>query len=1063
MTTQPTEPAIAPLSPRADLARVGAPEPDPRIERAVRAALFGDRPFISARIGRFAVTREIGRGGMGVVYLAYDEVLDRRVGVKLLAVEREEDQPRLMREAQAMARVSHPNVASVYEVGEHADRLFIAMEFIQGVSLDVWLRAEHRDWRDVVDAFLQAGHGLAAAHSAGLIHRDFKPANAMLGDDGRVRVLDFGLARTLSPKTMPEMGPLGTRVLAPSETDVTVRQAPAGTAWAAFLTDTNGVVGTPAYMAPEQLAGQTVDARADQFSFCVSLYQGLYGQHPFAGDNVPRLWTSMLEGKVLAPPRDTTVPASLHRILLRGLSVDPGERFPAMGMLIKAIEQTSRRRRNFWGVGAVAVGVLASGLAVLLPAQPSECEDGAEALQGVWNEGQREALRATFARSGAIGWEPAWEVSEAFLEDYTGSWREAAIHTCAAHERGDESDLLFERRQACLRRRHQALGALRSLTDLDMPVLPMLQKAITSLPPMDVCNNNEALLRAISPPDDPLVAAEIVALEARLADFEVRRYAGPAESHRGEAAALAVDAGALGYAPAIAKAARLQGLVSAAAGDETSACQQLHESYALADAVGDDELAVYSAIGLILACKTDGVTPAGHVSLWHRLAEGKLDRAALRESMAHVTLLQTLAGEAQRRGASADSYNFGAQSLAILDLQKPTPTAVVVAVRARLAFDAVALADSSKEPADILRPALKLCTGELSHESAECLRARFVEASFLGERGDGANDRLEQVVAELARRDDPDSLSLRAQTLKNLAFSRLASCELDLATLHAKRALEISALAMDSESQMIRSLTLVALGTIQASSERVEEAWATLEPAFQDASHLQLDNLQFQLAVVSMALTISMSRRAFEPARAQLRRLRELTAAAGQSGSYNEEFIELFVNERYAEALRVMEGSVGPAQLKLAGNPGMLGNLLAGHAAVAFAAGDYGKARTSAERAIGLIEPQHRVSRIFLGAPLTILGSIDLAEGHQARARVHLERALALREQNGSDPQFCAENRFALARALSPDERPRALALAGQAVEEFRRAGDGFASERAKVEAWLGQHHPNRR
>lgn len=211
-----------------------------------------------------------------------------------------------------------------------------------------------------------------------------------------------------------------------------------------------------------------------------------------------------------------------------------------------------------------------------------------------------------------------------------------------------------------------------------------------------------------------------------------------------------------------------------------------------------------------------------------------------------------------------------------------------------------------------------------------------------------------------------------------------------------------------------------------------------------------------------MALDVSLARHAFEAARAQLGRLREIPAAAGQSGRHNEELYELLVNERHSEALLVMEGFIVPAQSTLFGNPGLMGNLHVWHTTVAFSAGEHGKARASAERAIGLIEPQRAVSRILLAAPLTVLGALDLAEGHQTRARVHLEQALALREKNGSDPQFCAETRFALARALSPDARPRALALARQAAEEFQRAGDGFAREHAAVEAWIEQHHDHR-
>jgi serine/threonine protein kinase len=226
------------------------------------------------RLGRYVIIDLLGSGGMGVVYTAYDPDLDRRVALKLLRPDRgpswgETGRLRLLREAQAIARLSHPNVIAVYDAGSFGDQVFVAMEFIEGGTLRQWLE-ERPPWREVLDRFLLAGRGLAAAHAAGLVHRDFKPDNVLLSRDGRVRVMDFGLARPIGePSRMEEW------------------RAPAGSGGnlASPLTQWGEALGTPGYMAPEQLRGEASDARSDQFSFCVSLYEALYGERPFLGDS----------------------------------------------------------------------------------------------------------------------------------------------------------------------------------------------------------------------------------------------------------------------------------------------------------------------------------------------------------------------------------------------------------------------------------------------------------------------------------------------------------------------------------------------------------------------------------------------------------------------------------------------------------------------------------------------------------------------------------------------------------------------------------------------------------
>jgi eukaryotic-like serine/threonine-protein kinase len=357
-------------------------------------------------IGRYRVEGSLGAGGVGLVFAAHDPVLGRRVAVKLLrpgrlGVDAERAGQRLREEAQAMARLAHPNVAAVFDVGEHEGGVYIAMELVEGLSLRDWLAETARPWREVLSVYFQAGRGLAAAHDAGLVHRDFKPANVLVGRDGRVRVVDFGLASARpSASTLPHVASDDVELTAQSglyhqpsrltEVERTVDESGArakldpGSSSAALLrglesavltndalhtlvgpdltvegnllqtmppdpgatqpglTPTGMVAGTPAYMAPELFLGRPADARSDQFSFCVALYEGLYGRRPFAGDTAVAIAEEVLAGRVLPPPRRTRVPRWIHAIIEQGLSLPRQERHPSVRSMLASIAFLAR-------------------------------------------------------------------------------------------------------------------------------------------------------------------------------------------------------------------------------------------------------------------------------------------------------------------------------------------------------------------------------------------------------------------------------------------------------------------------------------------------------------------------------------------------------------------------------------------------------------------------------------------------------------------------------------------------------------------------------------------------
>jgi tRNA A-37 threonylcarbamoyl transferase component Bud32/ABC-type branched-subunit amino acid transport system substrate-binding protein len=315
-----------------------------------------------ARIGRYVVIERLGAGAMGTVYAARDPALDRRVALKLIRarVAGPVVEARLLREAQAMARLSHPDVISVFDAGRDGEHLYIAMEIVDGGTLRDWAHGKRRTWREVLAVYLRAARGLAHAHEAGLVHRDFKPDNVLVGRDGRVRVTDFGLARDDQAAALRGGG---VRSTSPHAIDVE------GSTLATSLTRTGALVGTPVYMAPEQLVGLDVDARSDVYSFCVALYEALYGERPFGGDSMQALTTAKLDADVRPAPAGSKVPARLRRALLVGLRPRAEDRYPSMTALIAALERAARV--PWLGVVGVAAGVAAAAAAIAIAARPA--------------------------------------------------------------------------------------------------------------------------------------------------------------------------------------------------------------------------------------------------------------------------------------------------------------------------------------------------------------------------------------------------------------------------------------------------------------------------------------------------------------------------------------------------------------------------------------------------------------------------------------------------------------------------------------------------------------------
>lgn len=298
----------------------------------------------------------LGRGGMGEVYAAFDEHLKRRIAIKRINRRSDDEQTRhrSLREAHALARLAHPNIVTVYEAFEVDAQLCIVMELVAGQTLREWLADSPRSLSEILGILVQAGRGIAAAHAAGLVHRDLKPDNIMIGDDGRVRVMDFGLARGVEGREdTPEFEIPWPRAIDPLFGSITH----------------NGVfIGTPGYMAPEQHLGLAADVRTDVFGYCVLAFEALHGQRPFQGRDDAAVREATLAGLVAVTP-GAKVPAWLDTVIRRGLIVEPAARWPAMETLLDALTRdplAGRRRR--WRIVALfvlaGVLVMASAAAV---------------------------------------------------------------------------------------------------------------------------------------------------------------------------------------------------------------------------------------------------------------------------------------------------------------------------------------------------------------------------------------------------------------------------------------------------------------------------------------------------------------------------------------------------------------------------------------------------------------------------------------------------------------------------------------------------------------------------
>ncbi len=482
----------------------------------------GDAIGAGTLLGRYILLYRIGHGAMGMVFSAYDPELDRKVAIKILrtdlaAKDVEQANARLVREGRAVARLAHPNVVTVHDVGTHEHVVFIAMEEVIGTSLVSWCRAEERSLFERVEIMLQAGEGLAAAHRSGLIHRDFKPANILVGDDGRARVGDFGLARLSASVAQEGSGGLDAQNVS--------------------LTHTGALLGTPRYMAPELLSGEAASEISDQYSFAISTWEVLHGEHPFDADSMAQILEAIERGPVATGEGSAMVPASIRRVLKRALAVKSSDRYASVDALLMELRRAINHKKKVVR-GALVGGLVISAMVLSwgslqgwFEGKESDvalCDGAAARLVGGWDAEQVRQAAEQFSSMGAAASETFQRV-RGHLDQYRSEWLSAHRLVCeATYVHHEQSDSLFDVRMQCLGTRRKALQAsVLLLTEgLDQRVLTNAVAVASGLPSLSACDDIERLLAAEPIPTDPQARREVERALGRIQEAEALSRAG---------------------------------------------------------------------------------------------------------------------------------------------------------------------------------------------------------------------------------------------------------------------------------------------------------------------------------------------------------------------------------------------------------------------------------------------------------------------------------------------------------------------------------------------------------
>jgi len=633
-------------------------------------------------LGRYTVQRRIGVGGMGVVYAAHDPELDRRVAIKVLR--RHGRGAALLREAKALASLNHPNVVGVHDVGVHEGQVWLAMEFVEGQTLADWVADQKPGWQETLAVLVRAGEGLAAAHDEGLVHRDFKPANVMVANDGRVIVMDFGLAvfeAGHAASEVPEVAP-----------DSTTNP------------QTQRLVGTPGYMAPEQMWQLPATTQSDQFAFCASAWEALFGERPFHGATLPALVESVTEGRRRPPPANTRVPRWLRVAFERGLEIEAPDRWRSMSALLRVLtEQPARRRRRFWaGCAAVTVTAAVAAVTAFTPT-PRPCTGAKARLAGVWDDARRGAVREhLLALELPYGDALIDRVSDP-MDAYALDWVRMHDDACeATHVRHEQTPDVLDLRMMCLARARETLLATADvLEQADDEVAERALEVVGALTPVQWCADVSALQARIAPPreEDRALVAEA---SQKLAESDAVRRAGRFEDALRLAKQVDDSPALRSYPPLEASVALSYGSALASLGRTEQAVTQLTRAHASALREGQDiEAATATAQLLALHANELDQAETARARSAEALALAKRSGDSRLQARVHLALSTALWREGDYPGAQREAE----AALALLAAHVPPPLTELALARGTAA-SAVAAQGRHREALTLRESAL---------------------------------------------------------------------------------------------------------------------------------------------------------------------------------------------------------------------------------------------------------------------------------------------------------------------------------------------------------------------
>lgn len=843
----------------------------------LRARLFGQRAK-AVTIGRYRVLERIGAGSMGVVFKAHDDELDRVVALKQLtlldgAVEpalAERLRKRVLSEAQALAALSHPNVVGVFDVNDGDDgHITIAMEFVDGHPLDQW-RSEETTSAEIVAAYRQAAQGLAAAHAVGIVHRDFKPANAIMGTDGRVRVLDFGLARPVQRPSRARSQPAGATATRDSSA---ARAAPSGGPSAELGTYATGVVGTPRYMAPEQHRGETATAATDQYNFCASLWEALSGVPPF----VPSAAASLEEAKAIRAlsPLPADVPEFVVQALRQGLAPSADERFVSIDGLLQALRGPRRKSPRWVIAGAIGAAALA-GVAWWTQDPPRVCDDG-DLPSEVWSAQRQANLASAFEQTGRPYAGATWHSVQAHLNGWVERWNETKKARCNAYLHDRESAQRLDASTLCLTERRRALAALLAVFEsADPAVVDRALEAAHELPAIAPCENPSVVPDVGTPADAPTLERWRDALAAAHANLDAGRYQRALEQTNAlldDYKAETIDAEAIRVTALV-----LRGDARSRLADHEGAAADLEAGALAASVIGADEDIVRAAAALIW--EHGEVHGDFERALeWAGRAEAVLDRGELGprlRSSFHTSLGAALSRKGDFDAALAEHH----RALAI-SIEAWGEDDGLVSIPLLNIGNVYSMRGEIDRALSQYERSIELMIATRGAEHPVTLRARANWVGLMASLGRFDQARAEafavpKAVAATLGEDHPD----RASALTNLAKLLTDNEEPQLALVHAREAERIfidnhgaaSRYLLDPLS--VQSFALLHLDRAEEARAPAERALVICETTF-GSEHVDTGRLLLTLADVA----ITSERKA--PARRHLERARKIFEQQG--------------------------------------------------------------------------------------------------------------------------------------------------------------------------------------